>query len=196
MEVVDPLLRYCSAPGRLGLACERPAMYVLTDADGMNAFTCENPEHQLGAVRLMPRSEYHSDILAADAIKRLDSERGAEFGVPDTIGNVPIAFSAPINADGVVIISERPQVPFKGCRLVVPEGAHFLIMDLRVDNKSQLPTHMPVPAAAFAYQNVQFYNMRCEWAGPQVYITLHVRNISGVARMFRSALFGQLGEDS
>lgn len=96
----------------------------------------------------------------------------------------------PRNDAPAVDITSRPQVIFRGERLVVPSGIaeHFDILDIKVGNRSQMIESTAVPAQAFTAQSGS--PLRMDVASIAQDVTLVVANRTRKVRPFRAALFG------
>lgn len=105
---------------------------------------------------------------------------------------LPIESSAAIAAGATATVSARPQdIAFKPERLIIPStlAPDFLIVDIKVGNRSQFTQSGNVPGEAFVPNSddsmVDFDTLQTS----QDFIMI-VQNISGAARTFRAALFG------
>ncbi len=105
---------------------------------------------------------------------------------------LPIESAAAIAAGATATVSARPQdIAFKPERLIIPStlAPDFLIVDVKVGNRSQFTQSGNVPGEAFMPNTndamVDFDTLQTS----QDFIMI-VQNISGAARTFRAALFG------
>lgn len=105
---------------------------------------------------------------------------------------LPIESSAAIAAAATATVTARPQdIAFKPERLIIPTtlAPDFLIVDIKVGNRSQFTQSGNVPGEAFLPNSddamVDFDTLQTS----QDFIMI-VQNISGAARTFRAALFG------
>jgi len=100
-------------------------------------------------------------------------------------------FSAAIPAAGQIAVTERPQVPFRPERFIVPSAfaPNFVINDLRIGKNSQLVTAQAVPAQAFQ-EDATNTPLGLDTAQVSQDITINVSNVSGAPADFRAALIG------
>jgi hypothetical protein len=108
----------------------------------------------------------------------------------------PLGFSREaIPPDSTVEITARPQVLFRGRRLLVGStiAANFTIEDIKVGRNSQFVGTGPQPAEAFR-DTATGDNISLDTCKPGVDITITVKNIGGAAADFRATLFGDVVE--
>lgn len=104
----------------------------------------------------------------------------------------PLGFpTTNVAAAATANITTRPQVPFRGRRLIIPSdiAGSFLITDLKVGKNSMFPTSDPVPARAFTELGVGV-DLNLDTAQISQNVTLSVENTSGAALDFNAALIG------
>lgn len=91
------------------------------------------------------------------------------------------------NADVV----SRPQVTFRGERLVIPAsvGASFALLDIKVGNKSQLVNSVQLPSAVFA-ENAIGVRLSMDTASIAQDIALQVLNTTASTHDFSAAIVG------
>jgi hypothetical protein len=92
---------------------------------------------------------------------------------------------------GAVDVVSRPQIVFRGERLVVPAviGVNFSLIDVKVGNRSQLANSTALPAATFA-ENAVGVRLALDTATVAQDIALVVENISSDNATFMAALIG------
>lgn len=100
-------------------------------------------------------------------------------------------FAAAVGAGATVAVTERPQVPFRPERFIVPSAfaPNFVINDLRVGKNSQLVTAQAVPAQAFQ-EDATNTPLGLDTAQVSQDITCNITNVSGAPSDFRAALIG------
>lgn len=88
-------------------------------------------------------------------------------------------------------ITARPQVPFRGERLIVPSdiAGSFVIDDIRVGKNSQLVAAGAIPARTFEQTGVGV-RLRLDTCQVSMDLILQVTNISGGALRFRASMIG------
>jgi hypothetical protein len=98
---------------------------------------------------------------------------------------------AAVPANTTVEITARPQVLFRGTRLLVGGSVaqYFVIEDIKVGRNSQFVATGAQPAEAFK-DTATGDNVALDTCKPGVDLTLIVSNISGSAQDFRASLFG------
>ena len=131
---------------------------------------------QLSAVRAM---------LARN--KALLSTRGPTKARTYAMGFQSLA----IAAGGTVNIIERPQVPFRPERLIVPStfAPFFVINDIKVGKNSQFANSTPVPAVMFQ-EDATNTPLGLDTAQVSQDVALIVQNISGAPADFRAGIIG------
>lgn len=116
---------------------------------------------------------------------------------PTAARTFPLGFvsNGAIAAGASVVIVSRPQVLFKGQRLVVPSdiAGDFSIDDVKVGKNSQFVAEGAIPARVLQ-ENAFGVSMELDTAQISQDITIAITNISGAARVFRAALIGRAAE--
>lgn len=109
----------------------------------------------------------------------------------------PLGFvsSGVVEAGDTVIIISRPQVIFRGERLIVPSdiAGDFTIDDVKVGKNSQFCAEGPIPARAMQ-ENAWGVAFQLDTAQISQNLQLTVTNISGADRTFRAMLLGRVVE--
>lgn len=128
--------------------------------------------------------------MKAAAGKKLVQTRGPTKSRQYVLGYA----SASLAAAGTETITRRPQVPFKGRRLVVADTAvggpdAFTITDIRVGKNSQLVTTDAIPAAAFSSSSFGV-DLDLDTCQVTMDLSIAVSNISAAAATFRAAMIG------
>jgi hypothetical protein len=102
---------------------------------------------------------------------------------------------AAVPANTTVEITARPQVLFRGTRLLVGGSIaqSFVIDDIKVGRNSQFVATGAQPAEAFK-DTATGDNVALDTCKPGVDLTLIVTNITGAAQDFRASLFGDAVE--
>lgn len=92
---------------------------------------------------------------------------------------------------GAVDVISRPQIVFRGERLVVPTGTAdlFSLIDVKVGNRSQLANSTALPAQVFA-ENAVGVRLALDTATVAQDIAITVENISSDNATFMAALIG------
>lgn len=98
---------------------------------------------------------------------------------------------ATIAAGATSIITVRPQVPYRVNRFVVSSAiaASFLINDIKIGARSQLPSTSAVPAAMFSELATES-GLELDTAEVAQDVTVTVTNISGGALRFVGGFYG------
>lgn len=116
---------------------------------------------------------------------------------PTSSRRFPMGFeSAGAIAPGTsVVIVSRPQVLFRGERLIVPSdiAGDFVLDDLKIGKNSQLVAEGAIPCRSLQENSVDA-QMQLDTAQVSQDISLAVTNISGAARTFRASLVGRAAE--
>ncbi len=106
-----------------------------------------------------------------------------------------------IAISGTFNVTSRPQVLFRGERLVIPDSPaypgqlnatqadSFLINDIKIGNKSQLVEATSLPARAFA-ENAVGVRLSLDTASIAQDVVVSVTNVDVAAATFRAVLFG------
>lgn len=108
----------------------------------------------------------------------------------------PLGFTREaVPAGDTVDITSRPQVLFRGRRLLVGStiAPNFTIEDIKVGRNSQFVGTGAQPAEAFR-DTATGDNISLDTCKPGVDISITVRNISGASSDFRATLFGDVVE--
>lgn len=110
----------------------------------------------------------------------------------------PIGFnsSADVAAGATATITQRPQVPFRGERLIIPTpvAVTFDIIDIRVGKDSQLLASGSIPGIAFV-ENAQGVRLHLDTCNVGMDLTLTVQNKSTTTpASFQAALIGRAVE--
>jgi hypothetical protein len=93
---------------------------------------------------------------------------------------------------GAIDVISRPQIVFRGERLVIPSGltaASFSLIDVKVGNRSQLANSTAVPAQTFTETAVGV-RLALDTATVAMDIALVVENITSDNQTFQAALIG------
>jgi hypothetical protein len=116
---------------------------------------------------------------------------------PTNSRRFPLGFesTAPIAAGASATITARPQVLFKGQRLVIPSdiAGNFTIDDLKVGKDSQFVADGSIPGRVLQ-ENATMVEFDLDTAQISQDITLNVTNIGGAPATFRAALWGKVAE--
>lgn len=105
---------------------------------------------------------------------------------------LPIESTVAIAAGATATVTARPQdIAFKPERLIIPStlAPDFLIVDIKVGNRSQFTQSGNVPGEAFL-PNAEDSMVDFDTLQTSQDFIMIVQNISGAARTFRAALFG------
>lgn len=109
----------------------------------------------------------------------------------------PLGFesSTTILAGASATITSRPQVIFKGQRLVVPSdvAGTFVLDDVKVGKDSQFVAEGSIPARVLQ-ENAVDVAFELDTAQISQDISISVTNIGGAPAVFRAALIGQAAE--
>jgi len=112
---------------------------------------------------------------------------------PTKAREFPLGFEspAPVGPGATSSITSRPQVPFRGERLIVPSdiAGSFTLLDLRVGKNSQFSSSGAVPARTFQ-ENAVGIRLQLDTAQISQDITINVQNIGGAPQTFRASLIG------
>jgi hypothetical protein len=93
---------------------------------------------------------------------------------------------------GAIDVISRPQIVFRGERLVIPSGhtaSSFSLIDVKVGNRSQLANSTAVPAQTFTETAVGV-RLALDTATVAMDIALVVENITSDNQTFQAALIG------
>lgn len=109
----------------------------------------------------------------------------------------PLGFTspAPVPAGASAVIIARPQVLFKGLRLVIPSdiAGDFTIDDLKVGKDSQFVAESSIPARILQ-EDAWGVLMQLDTTQIAQDVSIAVTNISGADRVFRAGLIGRVAE--
>jgi hypothetical protein len=112
---------------------------------------------------------------------------------PTKAREFPLGFESalPVGPGATSSITSRPQVPFRGERLIVPSdiAGSFTLLDLRVGKNSQFSSSGAVPARTFQ-ENAVGIRLQLDTAQISQDITINVQNIGGAPQTFRASLIG------
>lgn len=109
----------------------------------------------------------------------------------------PLGFESDgaVDAGESTTITSRPQVLFRGERLVIPSdiAGDFVIDDVKVGKDSQFVAEGSIPGRVLQ-ENAVDVAFQLDTAQISQDITISATNISGAPRTFRAALIGQAAE--
>lgn len=109
----------------------------------------------------------------------------------------PLGFESdgPIEGGDSTTITSRPQVLFRGERLVIPSdiAGDFVIDDVKVGKDSQFVAEGSIPGRVLQ-ENAVDVAFQLDTAQISQDITISATNISGAPRTFRAALIGSAAE--
>lgn len=148
------------------------------------------PGHNAVSLNQSQRDNVAERIMARNAKLLRD--------VPPTASRTfPIGFVSDgtiLPGDSATIVS-RPQIIFRGERLVVPSdlAGDFTIDDFKVGKDSQFVSEGPIPARALQ-ENAWGVYFQLDTAQISQNLVISVTNISGAARTFRAMLIGSAVE--
>lgn len=129
-------------------------------------------------------------VLAQNALVVKDS-------MPTKSRRFPLGFvsNGTIAAGDSATITSRPQVLFKGQRLVVPSdvAGDFTVDDVKVGKDSQFVAEGAIPARVLQ-ENAVDTAFELDTAQISQDISISVTNIAGAPRVFRAALIGKAAE--
>lgn len=116
---------------------------------------------------------------------------------PTNARRFPLGFESngTVANGATVTITSRPQVLFKGQRLVLPSdiAGDFTIDDLKVGKDSQFVAEGSIPGRVLQ-ENATMVDFDLDTAQISQDISLIVTNIGGAPRTFRAALWGKVAE--
>jgi hypothetical protein len=94
-----------------------------------------------------------------------------------------------------VDVVSRPQVLFRGTRLLIPSliGQNIRVEDVKVGRTSQFAAIGAQPGIAFSELSTAD-NLQLDTASPGMDVTLRIRNTGGVAIDFSTTIFGDVVE--
>jgi hypothetical protein len=109
----------------------------------------------------------------------------------------PLGFESdgPIAPGASVVIVSRPQVLFRGERLVIPSdiAGDFVVDDVKVGKDSQFVAEGSIPGRVLQ-ENARDVAFQLDTAQISQDVSISITNISGAARTFRAALIGRAAE--
>lgn len=107
------------------------------------------------------------------------------------VGKTPQCPAPPTIHGSAVDVVSRPQVVFRGERLIIPSNVaqHFSVIDIKVANRSQLANSTALPAMAFC-ESARGVTLALDTAVVAQDITIVVENESSSDQTFTAALFG------
>lgn len=109
----------------------------------------------------------------------------------------PLGFvsAAPVLPGQSITITSRPQVLFRGERLVLPSdlAGDFAVDDLKVGKDSQFVAEGAIPGRVLQ-ENATDVGFDLDTAQISQDISISVTNIGGAPRTFRAALWGKVAE--
>lgn len=136
------------------------------------------------------KSAIANKVMAANALIVRDDP-------PTNARRFPLGFesTAPIAAGASATITSRPQVLFKGQRLVVPSdiAGNFTLDDLKVGKDSQFVADGSLPCRVLQ-ENATMVEFDLDTAQISQDVTLIITNIGGAPVTFRAALWGKVAE--
>jgi hypothetical protein len=148
----------------------------------------ENMLALAGAGRRHPRLSALQAMLANPQNRSILRTRG-----PTKARTYPLGFksTAAIAGGAAFQVTERPQVPFRGERLIVPSdiAGSFEITDVRVGKNSQFVSAQAVPARAFQ-EDATNTPLGLDTAQVSQDITIAGNNILGAPAVFRATIIG------
>lgn len=145
---------------------------------------------RMGVAGALPTNPAVQNAIAQRVV---DSGLIVQREQPTKAREFPLGFESPtpVAAGGTLSITSRPQIPFRGERLVVPSdiAGSFSILDLRVGKNSQFVSSGAVPARTFQENSVGI-RLQLDTAQVSQDVTLNVQNIGGADQVFRAAIVG------
>jgi hypothetical protein len=136
--------------------------------------------------------------MSPGMMQALAEKRAMAGALLDTRGatksrEYPLGFTsaAAVAAGASSRIIQRPQVPFRIDRLVIPSdlAGLFVIDDVKVGKNSQFAAEGAVPARIFQ-ENAVGVTLKGDTAQVSMDVVISVTNISGAASFFRAAVIG------
>jgi len=144
-----------------------------------------------------------SGAKASPAMQQAIAQRMVNQGLmvqrerPTKAREFPLGFESPttVAAGATATITSRPQIPFRGERLIIPSdiAGSFSILDLRVGKNSQFTSSGAVPGRTFQENSVGI-RLMLDTAQISQDVTLSVQNVGGAPQTFRAALIGSAVE--
>lgn len=137
--------------------------------------------------------------MAAGMVEKIKAAKLAQASLltradkPTKAREYPLGFlsDAPVVAGTTVTVTSRPQIVFRGERLLIPSdiAGQFSVTDIIVGKNSQKVSTTPVPGRVFDERGVGV-RMSLDTAQISQDIALVVQNISGADATFRAAIIG------
>jgi hypothetical protein len=152
-------------------------------------------EHALSGVAATPSP--NPAMQQAIAQRLVNSGLMVSRERPTKAREFPLGFesSIAVPAGNTATITSRPQVPFRGERLIVPSdiAGSFVLLDLRVGKNSQFTSTGAVPARTFQ-ENAVGIRLSLDTAQISQDISISVQNIGGAPQTFRASIIGSAVE--
>lgn len=132
----------------------------------------------------------------ARAVKRVESGSLLRQTEPTKSREFPIGFdsgAAPLIAAGAAAtLTQRPQIIFRGERIVIPAAvaAFFVLTDVRVGKNSQLVSAGNIPAATFS-ETAFGVRLKMDTCQISQDLILQVTNIDVAGHRFLAAVIGE-----
>lgn len=160
--------------------------------------------YEIGARRIRRRRPARRRMVSRrmprGLIRRAAAARLAKSGAvlttkgPTKAREYPIGLDSGANvaAGTQATVTARPQVIFRGERLVIPSdiAGNFVIDDIRVGNKSQLVATGAIPARVFNEDGTGV-NLSLDTCQVAMDLVVVATNISGAATRFRGSIIGK-----
>ncbi len=156
--------------------------------DFMEIGADESPEDLLALAGAGPRRKLTALKAMLARNKHLLRSRGPTKARTYFLG---FRTTVPVGAGLNAVVTERPQLPFRPERFIVPSdiAGSFEIADFRIGKNSQLVTAQAVPARTFQ-EDATNTLLGLDTAQVCQDITLSVNNIGGAALFFRATMIG------
>jgi hypothetical protein len=146
--------------------------------------------------RAQERALTRRAMQVARAVKRVEQGTLLAKTEPTKSREFPIGFdsgAAPLIAAGAAAtLTQRPQIVFRGERIVIPAAvaAFFVLTDVRVGKNSQLVSAGNIPAATFA-ETAFGVRLKMDTCQISQDLILQVVNIDVAAHRFLAAVIGE-----
>lgn len=104
----------------------------------------------------------------------------------------PIGFGpVTVPAGGIVNVTQQPQIPFRGERLIVPSdiAGQFSFLNIIVGKNPQVAANGPIPCRTFDEQSVGV-RLRMDTCQISQQIVLQVQNTGGAPAVFSATIIG------
>jgi len=144
-------------------------------------------------------ASFGAEALSQQMVQQIQAQKLAQASLltrtdrPTRAREYPLGFlsDAPVVAGTTITVTSRPQIVFRGERLVIPSdiAGQFSIGDIIVGKNSQKVSTVPVPGRVFDERGVGI-RMSLDTAQISQDIALTVTNISGADATFRAAIIG------